>query len=597
MGSSSRHCTLSHGVDSDSSLSAFSLPFQLFEKIISEGNFAESEARHYYQQLIGGIAQCHSLNVAHRDLKPENLLLDSEGNLKISDFGLSALGSDMSGDLLHTTCLAVGTEVAMADVDAREQRFRPIEDLKVGMRLVGNDGPVTVTWRAHEEETTDRMFEVVHDDDTSYTVTADHLVTLRWSAGPQTIVHAAVDSSADRRLTFEWWTWRDDKLRHHSLEERTCPLALDTHMLDEVRASMWAEFEDQARDPTSDAAHALFDGDLIEVLAEQLNSPELWNMLVPEVGAPRVTSRRIILPMSIADTQPALAVDAVTAHAVQSAFAQLPLSHVSDRFDEYAHEVAVRAMQLPADVGVMPSACTVVPQSAGLSRPVQPADPVRIVFVLPHSLHAMSSPRFDINGATLANLERICRDAHLDWSDGCGVVVTAANPVDIAASEFDSCDTVYDDICAAQMQLILSGLGAATIVACGRNASYRWRRLAAMTGVAHVVNGVTDDGAAYTKFLYAQDNAPLRPITVWHVRHPCRAAAADHVSCGLMRALGLPASAAHRREAGPPLVSIACRNRPGQKFLRFTVDGDNRFALKDGTITHVSTKQVRSEAG
>jgi serine/threonine protein kinase len=59
---------------------------------------------------VDGVEYCHSKGVCHRDLKPENLLLDDKGDLKISDFGLSALyeGEDDGGSsrsqLLHTTC-------------------------------------------------------------------------------------------------------------------------------------------------------------------------------------------------------------------------------------------------------------------------------------------------------------------------------------------------------------------------------------------------------------------------------------------------------------------------------------------------------------
>ena len=84
---------------------------ELFDKIVSEGRFSEEMARFYFRQLVEGVEYCHGLGVCHRDLKPENLLLDEQGNLKISDFGLSALYvGDADGDgasrteLLHTTC-------------------------------------------------------------------------------------------------------------------------------------------------------------------------------------------------------------------------------------------------------------------------------------------------------------------------------------------------------------------------------------------------------------------------------------------------------------------------------------------------------------
>ncbi|KAJ7978925.1 Non-specific serine/threonine protein kinase [Quillaja saponaria] len=76
---------------------------ELYDKIVHQRRLSENEVRRYFQQLIDAVFHCHSKSVYHRDLKPENLLLDNFGNLKVSDFGLSALPQQGVG-LLHTTC-------------------------------------------------------------------------------------------------------------------------------------------------------------------------------------------------------------------------------------------------------------------------------------------------------------------------------------------------------------------------------------------------------------------------------------------------------------------------------------------------------------
>ncbi|KAM0850947.1 hypothetical protein ACQ4PT_052731 [Festuca glaucescens] len=74
-------------------------------KKISEGKFSEGVARGYFYQLINAVGYCHSRGVYHGDMKPENLLLDYDGNLKVSGFGISALAEPKRHDgLLQTTC-------------------------------------------------------------------------------------------------------------------------------------------------------------------------------------------------------------------------------------------------------------------------------------------------------------------------------------------------------------------------------------------------------------------------------------------------------------------------------------------------------------
>jgi serine/threonine protein kinase len=62
----------------------------------------ESQAKQLFAQLVSAVEYLHSINVVHIDIKPENMLLDSNGNLKVGDFGLSCTCTP--GSLLYYEC-------------------------------------------------------------------------------------------------------------------------------------------------------------------------------------------------------------------------------------------------------------------------------------------------------------------------------------------------------------------------------------------------------------------------------------------------------------------------------------------------------------
>jgi len=61
----------------------------VYNLLKEEGKFSESVSAKYIFQLSDALIYCHRKNVIHRDIKPENLLLSSQGDIKIGDFGWS----------------------------------------------------------------------------------------------------------------------------------------------------------------------------------------------------------------------------------------------------------------------------------------------------------------------------------------------------------------------------------------------------------------------------------------------------------------------------------------------------------------------------
>ena len=63
----------------------------LMNLLMKKEILTEDEARFYTAEMILAVDSVHKLNCIHRDLKPDNILIDKNGHIQLSDFGLAKI--------------------------------------------------------------------------------------------------------------------------------------------------------------------------------------------------------------------------------------------------------------------------------------------------------------------------------------------------------------------------------------------------------------------------------------------------------------------------------------------------------------------------
>ena len=67
----------------------------LMNLLIEKDILTEKEAKFYLSELILAIESIHNLDCIHRDIKPDNILIDKNGHIKLSDFGLAKISDKL----------------------------------------------------------------------------------------------------------------------------------------------------------------------------------------------------------------------------------------------------------------------------------------------------------------------------------------------------------------------------------------------------------------------------------------------------------------------------------------------------------------------
>jgi beta-lactam-binding protein with PASTA domain/tRNA A-37 threonylcarbamoyl transferase component Bud32 len=125
----------------------------LKELIVGRGPAPVNVAVEYARQILSALRFAHRHGIVHRDIKPHNVLVDGEGRVKVTDFGIARAGASQmteAGSIVGTAQYLSPEQARGANVDQRSDLYSlgvVLYELLTGESPFDGDTPVEIAMK------------------------------------------------------------------------------------------------------------------------------------------------------------------------------------------------------------------------------------------------------------------------------------------------------------------------------------------------------------------------------------------------------------------------------------------------------------------
>src|ERR671937_69154 len=146
----------------------------LKEMIVGRGPAPVKVAINYARQILAAVGFAHRNGIVHRDIKPHNVLVDSEGRLKVTDFGIARSGTSQmteAGSIIGTAQYLSPEQARGAPVDRTSDIYSVgivLYEMLTGTVPFTGDTPVEIAMKhisAVPEPPSAKRPDIPHDVD------------------------------------------------------------------------------------------------------------------------------------------------------------------------------------------------------------------------------------------------------------------------------------------------------------------------------------------------------------------------------------------------------------------------------------------------